>query len=103
MRETERPATERPATAGSAVPLRRPGPATAPAPSAPSPCTTGRSITSTPSTSTRCCTGCVREEPVALVRMRFGEGHAWLVTRYEYVKEVTSDPRSAERSPSAGR
>lgn len=35
----------------------------------------------------------VREEPVALVRMRFGEGHAWLVTRYEYVKEVTSDPR----------
>ncbi|KJY35773.1 hypothetical protein VR46_31440, partial [Streptomyces sp. NRRL S-444] len=35
----------------------------------------------------------VREEPVALVRMRYGEGHAWLVTRYEYVKEVTSDPR----------
>ncbi|MGW7103333.1 cytochrome P450 [Streptomyces sp. NPDC054883] len=35
----------------------------------------------------------VREEPVALVRMRFGEGHAWLVTRYEHVKEVTSDPR----------
>ncbi|WP_158710099.1 hypothetical protein [Streptomyces katrae] len=35
----------------------------------------------------------VREEPVALVRMRYGGGHAWLLTRYEYVKEVTSDPR----------
>ncbi|MFF1480638.1 cytochrome P450 [Streptomyces sp. NPDC058301] len=35
----------------------------------------------------------LREEPVALVRMRFGEGHAWLVTRYQDVKEVTSDPR----------
>ncbi|MET9958525.1 cytochrome P450 [Streptomyces sp. NPDC006326] len=35
----------------------------------------------------------LREEPVALVRMRFGEGHAWLVTRYHLVKEVTSDAR----------
>ncbi|MEU4347750.1 cytochrome P450 [Streptomyces sp. NPDC023838] len=35
----------------------------------------------------------LREEPVALVRMRFGDGHAWLVTRYQDVKEVTSDPR----------
>jgi len=35
----------------------------------------------------------LREEPVARVRMRFGEGEAWLVTRYEDVKEVTADPR----------
>ncbi|MFG2143266.1 cytochrome P450 [Streptomyces sp. NPDC048696] len=35
----------------------------------------------------------LREEPIALVRMRFGEGSAWLVTRYQDVKEVTSDPR----------
>ncbi|GAA0585172.1 cytochrome P450 [Streptomyces crystallinus] len=35
----------------------------------------------------------LREEPVALVRMRFGDGNAWLVTRYQDVKEVTSDPR----------
>ncbi|OAR24935.1 hypothetical protein A8W25_16655 [Streptomyces sp. ERV7] len=35
----------------------------------------------------------LREEPVALVRMRFGDGHAWLVTRYQDIKEVTSDPR----------
>ncbi|MFG2648914.1 cytochrome P450 [Streptomyces sp. NPDC048436] len=35
----------------------------------------------------------LRAEPVALVRMRFGEGNAWLVTRYQDVKEVTSDPR----------
>ncbi|WP_371650183.1 MULTISPECIES: cytochrome P450 [unclassified Streptomyces] len=35
----------------------------------------------------------LREEPVALVRMRFGDGHAWLVTRYQDIKEVTSDSR----------
>ncbi|WP_030902301.1 cytochrome P450 [Streptomyces sp. NRRL F-5126] len=35
----------------------------------------------------------LREEPVARVRMRFGEGDAWLVTRYDDVKDVTSDPR----------
>ncbi|WP_369381855.1 cytochrome P450 [Streptomyces sp. cg36] len=35
----------------------------------------------------------LREEPVARVRMRFGEGTAWLVTRYQDVKEVTSDAR----------
>lgn len=35
----------------------------------------------------------VREEPVARVRMRYGEEDAWLVTSYEYVKQVTADPR----------
>ncbi|MEW2415544.1 cytochrome P450 [Streptomyces sp. NPDC046866] len=35
----------------------------------------------------------LREEPVARVRMRHGEGEAWLVTSYDLVKEVTSDPR----------
>ncbi|MEU1782625.1 cytochrome P450 [Streptomyces abikoensis] len=34
----------------------------------------------------------LREEPIARVRMRFGEGDAWLVTRYEDVKTVASDP-----------
>ena len=35
----------------------------------------------------------LRDEPVARVRMAYGEGEAWLVTRYEDVKFVTSDPR----------
>jgi biflaviolin synthase len=35
----------------------------------------------------------LREEPIARIRLRFGEGDAWLVTRYEHVKFVTSDPR----------
>ncbi|WP_457032729.1 cytochrome P450 [Kitasatospora sp. P5_F3] len=35
----------------------------------------------------------LREEPIARVRLRFGEGDAWLATRYEDVKELTSDPR----------
>ncbi|SDW89569.1 biflaviolin synthase [Saccharopolyspora shandongensis] len=34
-----------------------------------------------------------RDEPVARIRMQFGSGEAWLVTRYEDVKFVTSDPR----------
>ncbi|MEV4432988.1 cytochrome P450 [Streptomyces sp. NPDC049555] len=34
----------------------------------------------------------LREEPIARVRMRFGEGDAWLVTRYEDVKTVASAP-----------
>ncbi|NGN67899.1 cytochrome P450 [Streptomyces sp. A7024] len=33
------------------------------------------------------------EEPVTRIKLPFGEGHAWLVTRYEDVKQVTSDPR----------
>ncbi|MCJ1677262.1 cytochrome P450 [Streptomyces sp. APSN-46.1] len=35
----------------------------------------------------------LREEPIARVRMRFGEGDAWLATRYEDVKTITSDQR----------
>ncbi|MFH9088325.1 cytochrome P450 [Streptomyces sp. NPDC017673] len=39
-----------------------------------------------------------REEPVARIRLPYGEGCAWLVTRYEDVRFVTSDPRfSRER------
>ncbi|MEU5310006.1 cytochrome P450 [Streptomyces sp. NPDC021562] len=38
------------------------------------------------------------EEPVTRIRLPHGEGHAWLVTRYEDVRFVTSDPRfSRER------
>ncbi|MGI8306208.1 cytochrome P450 [Saccharopolyspora hattusasensis] len=32
------------------------------------------------------------EEPVARIRLRFGEGDAWLVTRYEDVRGVASHP-----------
>ncbi|MGW5653548.1 cytochrome P450 [Streptomyces humi] len=40
----------------------------------------------------------LREEPVTRIRLAHGEGHAWLVTRYEDVRFVTSDPRfSRER------
>lgn len=35
----------------------------------------------------------LREEPVTRIRLAHGEGHAWLVTRYEDVRFVTSDPR----------
>ncbi|MFJ8623347.1 cytochrome P450 [Kitasatospora sp. NPDC093550] len=35
----------------------------------------------------------LREEPAARIRLRFGEGHAWLLTGYEDVKAVTADPR----------
>ncbi|GGS88508.1 cytochrome P450 [Streptomyces cinerochromogenes] len=35
----------------------------------------------------------LREEPVARIRLPYGSGHAWLVTRYEDVRFVTSDPR----------
>ncbi|TDV54215.1 cytochrome P450 [Actinophytocola oryzae] len=44
----------------------------------------------------------VRDEPVARIRMRFGEEDAWLVTRYDYVKQVTSDQRFC-RSLTVGR
>ncbi|GAA3158153.1 cytochrome P450 [Streptomyces echinatus] len=33
------------------------------------------------------------EEPVARIRLPYGAGWAWLVTRYEDVRFVTSDPR----------
>jgi biflaviolin synthase len=35
----------------------------------------------------------LRDEPIARIRLRYGEGHAWLVTRYEDVKLVGTDPR----------
>jgi cytochrome P450 len=35
----------------------------------------------------------LRDEPVTRIRLPYGEGHAWLVTRYEDVRLVTSDPR----------
>ncbi|MET8971442.1 cytochrome P450 [Streptomyces hydrogenans] len=35
----------------------------------------------------------LHEDPVTRVRLPHGEGHAWLVTRYEDVKFVTVDPR----------
>ncbi|MGW8948658.1 cytochrome P450 [Streptomyces sp. NPDC055709] len=40
----------------------------------------------------------LREEPVARIRLPFGEGTAWLVTRYDDVKQVTSDPRLSRRA-----
>ncbi|MFF9089566.1 cytochrome P450 [Streptomyces sp. NPDC014991] len=35
----------------------------------------------------------LRDEPVTRIRLPYGEGHAWLVTRYEDIRFVTSDPR----------
>uniref|UniRef100_A0AAU2V6K5 Cytochrome P450 n=1 Tax=Streptomyces sp. NBC_00003 TaxID=2903608 RepID=A0AAU2V6K5_9ACTN len=42
------------------------------------------------------------EEPVARIRMAYGEGEAWLVTRYEDVRTVTTDRRFS-RSAVTGR
>ncbi|MFD9000561.1 cytochrome P450 [Streptomyces sp. NPDC059582] len=44
----------------------------------------------------------LRDEPVTRIRLPHGEGHAWLVTRYEDVRFVTSDPRFS-RSALVGR
>ncbi|MEV3987488.1 cytochrome P450 [Streptomyces sp. NPDC049837] len=35
----------------------------------------------------------LREEPIARVTLRFGEGEAWLATSYEYVRDISADPR----------
>ncbi|MEU6668304.1 cytochrome P450 [Streptomyces sp. NPDC046727] len=35
----------------------------------------------------------LREEPVSRIRLPYGDGYAWLVTRYEDVRLVTADPR----------
>jgi cytochrome P450 len=40
----------------------------------------------------------LRDEPVARVRLPYGEGEAWLVTRYEDVRAITSDPRLSRRA-----
>ncbi|MER7518471.1 cytochrome P450 [Streptomyces sp. NPDC126499] len=44
----------------------------------------------------------LHEEPVARIRLPHGEGHAWLVTRYEDVKRIASDPRMS-RALTVGR
>ncbi|XIE77375.1 cytochrome P450 [Streptomyces sp. SBR177] len=44
----------------------------------------------------------LHEEPVARVRLPYGEGHAWLVTRYEDVKLIAADPRMS-RALTVGR
>ncbi|MGW7241208.1 cytochrome P450 [Streptomyces sp. NPDC054804] len=35
----------------------------------------------------------LRDEPVTRIKLAHGEGHAWLITRYEDCRFVTSDPR----------
>lgn len=40
----------------------------------------------------------LHEDPVTRVRLPHGEGHAWLVTRYEDVKFVTVDPRFSRQA-----
>lgn len=44
----------------------------------------------------------LEHEPVARIRMAYGEGEAWLVTRYEDVRTVTTDRRFS-RAAVAGR
>ncbi|WP_338146561.1 cytochrome P450 [Streptomyces boncukensis] len=44
----------------------------------------------------------LEERPIARIRMSYGEGEAWLVTRYEDVRTVTTDRRFS-RSAVAGR
>ncbi|MEU1403264.1 cytochrome P450 [Streptomyces sp. NPDC005728] len=40
----------------------------------------------------------LHEEPVARIRLPNGEGHAWLVTRYEDVRFVSTDPRFSRKA-----
>ncbi|WP_189131950.1 cytochrome P450 [Wenjunlia tyrosinilytica] len=40
----------------------------------------------------------LREEPVSRIQLPNGEGYAWLVTRYDDVKFVTSDPRFSRKA-----
>ncbi|MGW4444255.1 cytochrome P450 [Streptomyces sp. NPDC004682] len=35
----------------------------------------------------------LRDEPITRISLPYGDGYAWLVTRYEDVRTVTSDPR----------
>ncbi|WP_330461437.1 cytochrome P450 [Streptomyces sp. NBC_00820] len=37
--------------------------------------------------------GLLRDEPITRITLPHGDGYAWLVTRYEDVRMVTSDPR----------
>ncbi|MGW7368993.1 cytochrome P450 [Streptomyces sp. NPDC054841] len=40
----------------------------------------------------------LRDEPVARIRLPFGEGSVWLVTRYEDVRLASSDPRLSRKA-----
>ncbi|MFC5721431.1 cytochrome P450 [Streptomyces gamaensis] len=40
----------------------------------------------------------LHKEPIARIQLPYGQGHAWIVTRYEDVKTVTSDPRFSRRA-----
>ncbi|MFJ6939745.1 cytochrome P450 [Streptomyces sp. NPDC101132] len=40
----------------------------------------------------------MREEPIARIRLPYGDGDAWLVTRYADVKLVTTDPRFSRKA-----
>jgi biflaviolin synthase len=40
-----------------------------------------------------CLAGLMREGPLTRIRLPFGEGWAWLATRYDDVKLITNDPR----------
>ncbi|MER5865212.1 cytochrome P450 [Kitasatospora sp. NPDC002040] len=40
----------------------------------------------------------LHEDPVARVRLPHGDGHAWLVTRYEEVRFVSVDPRFSRQA-----
>ncbi|MCS0635399.1 cytochrome P450 [Streptomyces sp. LP05-1] len=40
----------------------------------------------------------LHNDPVPRIRLPHGEGEAWLVTRYEHVRMVTSDPRFSRRA-----
>lgn len=41
--------------------------------------------------------GLMREGPLSRIQLPFGEGWAWLATRFEDVKLITSDPRFSRR------
>ncbi|MBJ7004753.1 cytochrome P450 [Streptomyces sp. CRPSP2-6A1] len=47
--------------------------------------------------------GLVREGPLTRIRLPFGEGWAWLATRYEHVKLITNDPRFSRAEVARGR
>ncbi|MEW1905918.1 cytochrome P450 [Streptomyces sp. NPDC056508] len=40
----------------------------------------------------------LHEDPVTRIRLPHGDGHAWLVTRYEDVRFVSADPRFSRRA-----
>jgi biflaviolin synthase len=101
MTETRPASPEQQPPSGKPEPTRKPKPSREPEPSRePSPPGKGKhpvhywpvddlpGITFDP-----LLTRLLHTEPVARIKLRFGEGHAWLATRYEDVKEVSSDPR----------